>query len=196
MPAIGRSARFLTILTLLVLVPAVSLAVTKKHSFEIGILQTFSRFDTQYDVSNEWYQTIEVGFNFTHKHGLEVSFASFTANPDVGVGFPITVNNGRVGYVFNKTSREKFVSLLRFGVGRQSIDPAPHVGGSQSIEDLDRNFMWYGGGGFRYFFNDWIGLRFDGTLDFVYTKAGLEAADIQGTGNVGLIFSIGGKDPQ
>jgi len=178
---------------LLALFPALGLAENEKHSFEVGAFGSYVHFDPQTDIDSDFSVSILAGFHFTKRHSLEFGFSSLTASPDTE-GFPITINTERLGYVFNAYPRAKFVSLFRVGVGRQGEDARSPNSGGERFDGPSRDLLIYGGGGFRYFFTPWIGLRIDGTFDFIEGDDGFISPEVQGIGNIGFIFLVGGKE--
>ena len=192
-----RLVRSAVTLAALLLLPAMTLAVTKDHSAEIGLAYTFTHFDTQTTLEYRVSPTVMVGYNFTKRHGVEVEFTSTTATTRKGPSFHVDVDTLRAGYVFNAFPKPKVVSFFRLGLGVWSIDPEPHkAGGSASrLDEGDTSVMLYSGGGFRFFITDRVAIRVAGSVDYIDAGNGLNHGDIQGSGDLGFVFMMGGREP-
>jgi len=196
MPSRRLVVRLAVLLAVLASLPVASWAETKAQSFEIGGGLVFVRPDPDSGISSRFAPRMILGYNFTKRHGAELLYDSLSATPDNGPSYPIDVNVLRVGYVFNAYPKEKIVSFFRFGTGVWSLNPvdAPS-GASSSLVENDSYFMVYSGGGFRYFLRDNLALRFSATIDFVQSTPGLANNEIEASGEFGVTFVLGGKEP-
>jgi len=196
MPSRRLVVRLAVLLAVAASLPVASWAETKAQSFEIGGALLFVRPDPDSDLSSRFAPRMILGYNFTKRHGAELLYDSFNMTPDNGPSFPIDVNVLRVGYVFNAYPKEKIVSFFRFGTGVWSLNPVDAPSGAPSnLVENDSNFMLYSGGGFRYFLRDNLALRFSATIDFVQSTPGIANNEIEATGEFGVTFVLGGKEP-
>ncbi|HKY33722.1 MAG TPA: outer membrane beta-barrel protein [Candidatus Polarisedimenticolia bacterium] len=194
MPQSSGRARSALLTLALALIPAAAAADNKEGSIELGLAATFIRFDSQAEMDHRFGPTFHLGYNFTKRHGAELSFTSVTATPNSGPSFPIDVDVARLGYVFNAYPRERMVSFFRFGVGAWKIDPEPHPRAPERISDPDNNLLLYSGGGVRFFLHDRLAVRFAATVDAVDFGDGILNPDIHASGDFGLVFLLGGRD--
>ena len=197
MPSRRLLACLAVALAIVTLLPAAALAENKAHSFEIGGALSWVRPDPDADLSNHFAPRMILGYNFTRRHGVEVLYDSFNATPDRGPSFPININVLRLGYTFNAYPKEKIVSFFRFGAGLWAVDPVdpPSTAGVPStLRENDTNYLFYSGGGFRYFLRDNLALRFAATIDFVQTTPGIANNEVEATGEIGVTFLLGGKE--
>jgi hypothetical protein len=205
MPSRHRFARLALAALALSLLPSAAAAQNKARSVELGGFASFLRFDGETALSYRFVPSILVGYNFTKRHGIEAMGSFGSATPDAGPSFQTDVGIFRVGYTYNAYPKEKMVSLFRIGVGRWAIDPdrvPPHVdpNGVKHVvkvsapEDNDQHFLFYLGGGVRFFIKEWLAIRVAGSFDVINTTGGIGKSDTQGTGDVGLVFLFGGRE--
>lgn len=191
----SRFARSAALFGVLLITPALALAQNRERSAEVGLAATFTHFDTQTGLGNRVSPSVLVGYNFTKRHGAELVFNSQTATPRAGDSFRIDVDTLRLGYLFNAYPKEKIVSFFRLGLGWWNIDPEPHSAGSSQLEEGDTAFMLYSGGGVRWFVTPRVGIRLAATVDFIDRGSNYAHPDIQATGDLGVVFVLGGREP-
>jgi len=189
----AKQARALLIAMSLLIVPSLALAENRRNSVEFGGLWTFIRFDSNSKIDSETAPTAQLGFHFTKRHAAELSLTTGAASADVG-GFKIDVDILRAGYTYNAYPRERIVSFFRAGIGVMSLHPEPDPEAPDRLQDDDNQLMAYGGAGIRFFFNDTIALRIDGTVDFLDGGEGFAHADVQAAAGIGVIMVLGGTD--
>lgn len=194
MPSRFRAVRLAVALAVLAILPSFALAANKAHSFEIGGAFTFVRFDTQMELSSRIAPSLILGYNFTKRHGGEMVYTSTKATPDNSDHFDVDVDIIRLGYTFNSYPRENMTSAFRFGVGMVRTDPDPAVNPSNPLSGRDTNPFIYTGGTYRYFFSDRIAMRLAATIDLISRQGGLANGDVEATGELGLVFMLGGTD--
>ena len=195
MPPLSRSVRTALIVAVFLFLPAMALAQNKDGSAELGIAYTFNHFDTQTALSYRVSPSIMLGYNFTKRHGGELVFTSSTATPRKGESFQVDVDVVRVGYIFNAYPKPKVVSFFRFGFGAFVLSPEDHTSGPTRLEEGKSSFMIYSGGGFRWFVSSKVGIRLAASLDFIDASKGFANADVQATGDLGVVFLMGGHEP-
>lgn len=186
-----RKALLCTVVTLL---PAAAFAENKAGSWELGLLSSFVRFDSQSELDSRFAPSLLVGYNFTKRHGAELMFTSTTATPNAGPSIATDVDILRLGYTFNASPRPKLGSFFRIGLGVWKIDPEDNPDASERLAESDSNPVIYSGGGIRYFFKPWLAGRLAGTVDFIDAGDGFANADVQATGEIGVSFLLGGHE--
>ena len=194
MPLFNRSIQVFVVLAIVAMLPTTASAANKKGSVEIGASFSFIRVDPETELDNEVTGTLLLGYNFTKRHGIEGTYSSFEARPDGGDPFPIDVDVFRLGYTYNTYPREKMSSFIRAGVGQWIIHPEKNSTASQTLEDSNHRTLIYAGGGVRFFINDTIAIRLDGSIDAI-GRDGFLQPDLNGTAGLGVIFVLGGHEP-
>jgi len=196
MPSMNRLARPALVVLVLMLVPASLRAENMKHSLELGAGFNFVRFDGETALDYTFGPSVLAGFNLTKRHGVELGLTLLTATPDQGASFDTTVSILRAGYTYNAYPRSKMVSFFRIGLGRFAIDPERDPDAGKALQHNDANLMVYAGGGLRYFFNEWVGMRLSATFDAINTGNGIGHLGTQASGELGVIFLLGGKETE
>ena len=194
MRCLTRFARPAVMFAALLLLPALALAQNKERSVELGLMYTFTHFDSQTGLAFKTSPTILVGYNHTKRHGLELMFNSMTATPRTGDSFLVDIDTLRLGYTFNAYPKPKVVSCFRIGAGVWVIAPESHVGGPDRLEDGDSNLLVYTGGAFRWYFHPRVGIRMGASIDFIDAGQGFTHPDVQATGDFGVVFLMGGRE--
>jgi hypothetical protein len=191
----SRSARLTLALVMMAFLPGLARAAEiKAHSFELSVLPTFIRFDSQSGLNNKIAYSYLLGYNFTPRHGGELLYTSTTAKPDTGRSFPTDVEMIRAGYIFNAQPKQHSTSFFRVGVGRWKIDPQDLPPNPPSrLAEPHTGTMIYSGGGWRVQIWRFLSFRISGTIDLVDYGDGFLKADVQATGEAGLVFLIGGR---
>jgi hypothetical protein len=189
----AKQARTLLIAISLLIVPSLTSAENRKSSIEFAGLWSFIRYDSNAGLDADFAPTAQLGFHFTKRHAAELSLTTTTSSAEQG-GFNVDVDILRAGYTYNAYPRERVVSFFRSGIGMMALHPEDDPDPSVRLESPDHQIMVYGGAGVRFFFNDTIALRLDGTIDFIDGPDGFAHADIQATGSVGVAFVLGGTD--
>ncbi len=189
-----RAASLLTALAVW-WVPA--LAQTKARTWELGGTITFTNTDSQTTVQNGFSPSLLVGYTFTPRHGAEVVLTRWSASEDKGPALDLVVSVLRLGYTYNAYPREKVISFFRFGAGFYDLDV-------EELEDLtdvperlqedESHVIVYGGGGVRFFLNNWLAVRAAGAIEAINSGNGISNSDVQGTGDLGLVIFLGGRD--
>ena len=192
MPSAKQARALLTAICLLI-VPSLALAENRKSAVEFAGLWSFIRYDSNAGLDSDFAPTALVGFHFTKRHAGELSLTTTTSTAEEG-GFSVDVDILRAGYTYNAYPRERVVSFFRSGFGTMALHPENDPDASERLASADHQLMFYGGAGVRFFFNDKIALRLDGTIDFIDGPEGFAHADIQATGSVGVSFVLGGVD--
>ena len=196
MPSINRFVRPAVVALILVLLPVSLRAENMKHSFELGAGFNFLHFDGQTNLSSTIGPSLLLGFNITKRHGVELGGTLLTATPADGASFLVDVGVLRAGYTYNAYPRSKMVSFFRIGVGRFAIDPERDPDAGKTLQDNDARLMVYTGGGLRYFIKDWMGIRVSATFDAIDTGNGIGHLATQASGELGVIFLLGGKEAE
>ena len=194
MKSIHRSAPALAIASLVLIMPSLLQAENRRHSMELGGTMNFHRFDSDAGIESEYGPTAIAGFNFTKRHGIEATYATFTGASD-DVPFEVNVDIITLGYTFNAYPRERIVSFFRSGVGMMVVDAKSDKPEASQIDSDGRNPLLYGGAGIRFFVNDNVAIRLDAALLFVEIEDGFVKPDVHGTIGLGAVVLIGGSDP-
>ena len=196
MPSIHRFVPPAVIALILVLLPVSLRAENMKHSFELGAGFNFLHFDGQTNLASTIGPSLLVGFNITKRHGVELGGTFLTATPSEGASFPVDVGVLRAGYTYNAYPRKKIVSFFRVGVGRFAISPERDPDAGSSLQDNDARLMVYTGGGVRFFLKDWMGIRVSATFDAIDNGNGAGHLATQASGELGVIFLLGGVEAE
>ncbi|HET6372870.1 MAG TPA: outer membrane beta-barrel protein [Candidatus Polarisedimenticolia bacterium] len=193
----SRSHRLVLPLAALLLAPALCFGQNKDRSYEVGATFTFTRFDVQSNMQNDISGSLLFGYNFTKRHGGEIVFTTGgQADAEKSkTAFKVDYDVLRLGYTYNAYPREKTVTFFRAGIGMMSFDPGDNIGAPERLQSSDNNFMVYGGAGIRWFITHRLAIRVAATADFIDAFNGILNPDINATGDLGVIFLIGGREP-
>ena len=172
-----------------------SLAANDDGTWELGGFLSFVRFDPDLRVSSEFAPSVLVGYNFTKRHGGELSFTTVGASAERGPAIDVDADIIRAGYTFNTYRTENRVPFFRAGIGLLMLD----VNGEgsnipDSLQDPDDEVLLYGGGGIRWFINQKWAVRLAGTLDFFQGNDGWKNPQSMASADIGVVYLFGTRD--
>jgi OOP family OmpA-OmpF porin len=175
---------------------AAALADVEEGTFNLSIMGGMLFPNSDMDMDNAAVFGAGLGYNFTKNWGLE-GFLHYA--PKVGSNEELepgeaerddsSIFLGRLNALYHFDTGSAFTPYLTFGIGGMKID----VGSSPTDnEDNDYNsFAANGGLGFKYFFNDVVGIRAEGTYVYGFRKSDDRRASFPLV-TAGLVFQFGG----
>ena len=132
-------------------------ARNEKGSWEVGVYVLQSLYDNESGINDTTGGGVRGAYHFKAVHALEIDFDWSQGEARLVPGVDIDVFKYSVSYLHNHFIRghEKVLAHSTFGVGLLDLD--------DGMQDADSSFFRVGGG-FKYWFNDHAGIRFDGKI--------------------------------
>lgn len=113
----------------------------------------FYLFDSEQKLKDSAVYGVALGYNFDQHWSAEAVLAGLMTEEDRTGGEDVDITQGRMDVLYHFLAEQDFVPFLALGAGVAEVSP--------DGLDSDTDLLLAYGGGFKYFLNDRVALRFD-----------------------------------